>query len=90
MQDEMTQDFQQVKDRLDEIIEQIDDDEISLDDALTLYEEAVALGLKVGSLLEENISEQEVIQEIEDLKHEHETMEEGIQDKSDDLTPDVV
>lgn len=90
MQDEMTQDFQQVKNRLDEIIERIDDDEISLDDALTLYEEAVALGLKVGSLLEENISEQEVIQEIEDLKPQHEKIEEGIQDKSDDLTPDVV
>lgn len=47
--------FEEVKSRLDEIVEAVSDDNIALDDALKLYEEAVQLGLRASSLLEENL-----------------------------------
>lgn len=47
--------FEEVKTRLDEIVEAVSSDAISLDDALKLYEEAVELGLVASSLLEENL-----------------------------------
>lgn len=47
--------FEEVKNRLDEIVEAVSDESISLDDALKLYEEAVELGLVASSLLEENL-----------------------------------
>lgn len=47
--------FEEVKTRLDEIVEAVSSDDISLDDALKLYEEAVELGLIASSLLEENL-----------------------------------
>ncbi len=47
--------FEDVKVRLDEIVEAVSSDDISLDDALKLYEEAVELGLVASSLLEENL-----------------------------------
>lgn len=37
--------FDSLKARLDEIAEQVSKDDISLDDALSLYEEAVNIGL---------------------------------------------
>jgi exodeoxyribonuclease VII small subunit len=49
------QDFEGVKARLDEIVKAVSDDELPLDDALELYEEAVMLGLRVSDLLEEGI-----------------------------------
>ena len=51
--------FAEVKRRLDEIVEAVSDDSLSLDDALTLYEEAVSLGLKASDLLESNIAPSE-------------------------------
>lgn len=50
------QDFESVKARLDEIVQAVSDDNLPLDDALALYEEAVTLGLRVSDLLEEGIS----------------------------------
>ena len=47
--------FEAVKSRLDEIVDAVNDDALPLDDALALYEEAVALGLRASDLLEENI-----------------------------------
>lgn len=47
--------FGKVKARLDEIVEAVSAEDISLDDALELYEEAVKLGMKASSLLEEKI-----------------------------------
>ena len=44
--------FEAVRKRLEEIAREVDDEEISLDDALDLYEEAVKLGLAASSLLE--------------------------------------
>lgn len=49
--------FEEVKGRLDEIVEAVSDENIPLDDALKLYEEAVELGLVASSLLEENLAE---------------------------------
>lgn len=45
--------FDTMKARLDEIADEVNADGISLDDALALYEEAVALGLRASDLLEE-------------------------------------
>ena len=59
MGNDSTQTYASVKERLDEIVESVADENISLDDALGLYEEAVQLGLKVSNLLEEDISEAE-------------------------------
>lgn len=51
--------FSSVKSRLDEIVEAVSDEGISLDEALDLYEEAVKLGMQASSLLEEGIAEQD-------------------------------
>ncbi len=50
--------FESVKTRLDEIVNAVSDDELPLDEALSLYEEAVGLGLRASDLLEEGIDEQ--------------------------------
>lgn len=50
-----SQSFEEVKGRLDEIVEAVSDENIALDDALALYEEAVKLGLQASALLEENL-----------------------------------
>lgn len=47
--------FEDLKVRLDEIVEAVSDDDLPLDEALELYEEAVALGLRASDLLEEGI-----------------------------------
>ena len=48
-------DFESVRNRLAEIAETVDDESLSLDDALDLYEEAVALGLQASDLLETGV-----------------------------------
>ncbi len=58
--------FSEIKGRLDEIVKAVDDDALPLDDALTLYEEAVALGLRVSDLLEESITEEELAEAAAD------------------------
>lgn len=59
--------FETVRKRLEEIAREVDDDDMSLDDALDLYEEAVKLGLKASSLLEVGIvAEEEPAPEPED------------------------
>lgn len=57
--------FEEVKGRLDEIVEAVSDENISLDDALKLYEEAVQLGLRASSLLEENLQESNALYDEE-------------------------
>ena len=47
--------FEDVKGRLDQIVEAVSDDDLPLDEALSLYEEAVGLGLRASDLLEEGI-----------------------------------
>ncbi|NGM17792.1 exodeoxyribonuclease VII small subunit [Xiamenia xianingshaonis] len=58
--------FSEIKGRLDEIVQAVGDDALPLDDALTLYEEAVALGLRVSDLLEESITEEELTEAAAD------------------------
>ena len=48
--------FDSLKARLDEIVELVGDDTMPLEDALSLYEEAVGLGLKASNMLEADIA----------------------------------
>ncbi len=49
--------FDAVRARLDEIVEAVASDGISLDDALVLYEEAVKLGLSACDLSEADVED---------------------------------
>ncbi|MBQ9955885.1 MAG: exodeoxyribonuclease VII small subunit [Eggerthellaceae bacterium] len=49
--------FDAVRARLDEIVEAVASDDISLDDALVLYEEAVKLGLSACDLSEADVED---------------------------------
>lgn len=51
--------FEEIQTRLQEIVDAVSDDTLPLDDALTLYEEAVQLGLRASTLLEEGIAAQD-------------------------------
>lgn len=55
MPDQQFDTFEDVKGRLDEIVAAVSDDDLPLDEALSLYEEAVSLGLRASDLLEQNI-----------------------------------
>ena len=61
--DQQAADFKSVKSRIAEIAEAVEDESLSLDDALDLYEEAVALGLKASDLLEVGITPEEEAEE---------------------------
>lgn len=52
--------FEAVKGRLDDIVDAVSDENLPLDDALSLYEEAVALGLRASDLLEQGIDEESI------------------------------
>lgn len=54
-QEQQPNEFEAVKSRLEEIARAVDDENLSLDDALDLYEEAVKLGLQASNLLEVGI-----------------------------------
>lgn len=64
---EGNQGFADVKERLDEIVDAVNDDDISLDAALDLYEEAITLGMKVSSLLEEDISAEQIALTVQSM-----------------------
>lgn len=49
--------FESVKGRLAEIVDAVSNDDLPLDQALSLYEEAVGLGLRASDLLEQGIDE---------------------------------
>ena len=66
MADRDPETFAEVKTRLDEIVEAVSDDNLSLDDALSLYEEAVALGLRASDLLEKDVDAEELSVESSD------------------------
>lgn len=57
MSDSNVASYDQVRDRLDEIVEAVSAPGISLDEALALYEEAVKLGLSACDLSEEGAEE---------------------------------
>lgn len=48
--------YSQLKDRLDQIVEAVSDDDLSLDQALALYEEAVKLSSAASALIEQDIN----------------------------------
>lgn len=52
MSQQSAQTFSQIRSRLDEIATQVRGDDIPLDAALDLYDEAVKLGMKATELLE--------------------------------------
>ncbi len=55
MADEMGRNFEDVQTRLSQIVDEVSSEDISLDDALKLYEEAVKLGLSACDLSEQDI-----------------------------------
>ena len=55
MADEQGRTFEDVHERLSEIVEEVSAEDISLDDALKLYEEAVKLGLSACDLSEQDL-----------------------------------
>ncbi|MDR0514929.1 MAG: exodeoxyribonuclease VII small subunit [Coriobacteriaceae bacterium] len=66
MTDEPRVNFEAVNARLTEIVDAVSVKDISLDEALDLYEEAVKLGMQVSNLLEEDISPHAVQEALED------------------------
>lgn len=65
MPNEGYQTFEDVKSRLDQIVDAVSDESLPLDEALALYEEAVGLGLRASDLLEENIEAQRAADQAE-------------------------
>lgn len=66
-----------LKVRLDEIVEQVNDDTLPLDQALDLYEEAVSLGLQVSHLLEQDIANKNAELDNGSTDEDESTLEEG-------------
>ena len=57
--------YAEVKERLDEIVDAVNDDDLSIEDALALYEEAVGLGLAASDLIERDIDERRLAEEAD-------------------------
>lgn len=66
--------FESVKGRLAEIVDAVSNDDLPLDQALSLYEEAVGLGLRASDLLEQGIDERRCEQALAE--------EDGVQESS--------
>ncbi len=67
------QTFGEVKSRLDEIVDEVSKEGVSLDEALALYEEAVKLGLSACDLTETGIPEDaaEPVDQAADTASDH-------------------
>lgn len=59
MESQAPQTFEDIKARLDEIVAAVSDEELPLDEALSLYEEAVGIGLTASRIVEEEIAAKE-------------------------------
>lgn len=59
MESQAPQTFEDIKARLDEIVAAVSDEELPLDEALSLYEEAVGIGLTASRIMEEGIASKE-------------------------------
>lgn len=55
MSDFQPNDMSELKSRLDQIVQAVSDDSLPLDDALSLYEEAVQLGMRTVEMVEEEM-----------------------------------
>lgn len=60
-----TYSLEEVNARLKEILAQVEDPDLPMEEILSLYEEAVKLGSKVGSMVEANISEADALAAFE-------------------------
>ena len=59
MESQAPQTFEDIKARLDEIVAAVSDEELPLDEALSLYEEAVGIGLTASRIVEGGIAAKE-------------------------------
>ncbi len=73
MTDEKSYSFEEVKERLDEILDSVNDENIGLDEALALYEEAVGLGLRASDLLEEGVELSQLSEQSQESKEDSQT-----------------
>lgn len=87
---EVNPQFSQIKERLDEIVQTVSAEDISLDDALNLYEEAVSLGMQVSSVLEENIAEEEIAAEMEAVQPADEAQAEPVKTAAEEQSSETV
>lgn len=71
--------FEAVKARLDEIVDAVGSDDVPLDDALVLYEEAVALGLRASDLLETGIEERCVQDDEREREREEQSADDVVE-----------
>lgn len=56
MGEQAPQSFEDIKLRLDQIVAAVSDEELPLEEALSLYEEAVGIGLAASRIVEEGIA----------------------------------
>lgn len=75
--------YEEVNGRLKEIADLVADDSISLDAALDLFEEAVRLGVRASSLIEEDIATRNAQQ---DQLSEDDVRSSGAEDGAEDGT----
>ncbi len=59
MGEQEPQSFEDMKLRLDQIVAAVSDEDLPLEDALGLYEEAVGIGLAASRIMEEGIAAQD-------------------------------
>ena len=58
--------YEELKARLDQIVEAVSANDLPLDDALDLYEEAVKLGMRASELIEQDAR----LDQSKELEHE--------------------
>ena len=65
MANEQYNSFDEIKERLDEIVSLVSDDSLSLEEALDLYDEAVGIGFQASHIMEEGIADKASLQNEE-------------------------
>ncbi len=68
--DEQNPTYEDVNNRLKEIVEAVADDQIDLDNALDLFEEAVALGMQASSMMEEDLAARDAQAEEREMQQQ--------------------
>ena len=58
--------YSDVNGRLKQIIEEVSDENLPLDDALDLFEEAVRLGMEASTLMEEDMAARDAARDAEE------------------------
>ena len=65
--------YSQVKDRLDLIVDKVGDENISLDEALDLYDEAVKLAMRASDLIEIDIESKDGVESEDEVETQAES-----------------